>query len=111
MRLPGRAQEQAVEIGTLLRSELAKRLGEDAVEDGRAGRVDLLPTRGELVVHSTARAGNALNEAALDHPGGECAHRLVGLERKLSEGMQRRVRLLAEVAEHIPLHKRDAELG
>ena len=111
VRLPGRTQKQAVQLGAFFRRELAKRFGEDTVKDGRAGLVDLLPARGELVVHGPARTGNAFNEATLDHPRGERAHRLVGLERELGEGMQRRVRLLAEVAQHIPLHKRDAKLG
>lgn len=100
-----------MQVGAFLRREPAKRLGENAVEDGRAGLVDLLPARGEPVVHGPARTRDALDEAALDHPRGEGAHRLVGLEGELGQGMQRRVRLLAEVAQYIPLHERDAELG
>lgn len=100
-----------MQVGAFFRRELAKRLDKDAVEDGGSGLVDLMPARGEPVAHGPARTGNTLDEATLDHPGSERAHRLVGLERELGEGMQRRVRLLAEVAQDIPLHERDAKLG
>ena len=77
-----------MQVGALLAGELADRLAEEAVEETGARRVDSLPARGEPMVYGTARTGNALDKVTLDHPGGEGAHRLVGLERELGEGVQ-----------------------
>jgi len=100
-----------VQLGQLIFAELAQRLGQDAVNDQRARAAHFLAPDGEPVADGAAWPGHALDEPALDHPGRERAHRLVGLEGQLGERMQGRIRLPPEVAQHIPLHERDAKLG
>ena len=66
---------------------------EDAVEDLSAGATGLVAAVGEAVPDRAAGALDAHEQAASDHPGGEGAHRLVGLEREQREVVQRRLRL------------------
>jgi len=100
-----------MQLGQLIFAELAQRLGQDTVNDQRARAAHFPAPCGEPVADGAAWSGQALDEPALDHPGRERAHRLVGLEGQLGESMQGRIRLPPEVAQHIPLHERDAKLG
>src|SRR3989442_970691 len=101
-----RVQQEAVQFGEFGGGELAERLGQDSFDDLRPSSMDLLAVRGEAVPDRAPRAGDALDEVTLDHARRERAHRLVGLEGQLGEGVQRGVRLLSEVPQHVPLHER-----
>ncbi len=100
-----------MQLGQLILAELAQRLDQHTVKDPRARAAHFLTPGGKPVADSAARSGHALDEPALDHPGRERTHRLIGLEGQLGERMQGRIRLLPEVAQHIPLHERDTKLG
>ena len=76
-----------------------------------AGLADFLAVGGEPVLDGAPGAGDALDKTSRDHARRERAHRLVSLEGEPGQGVQRCARLLAEMAQHVPLHQRHAEPG
>ena len=88
-----------------------ERGGQHAVDDPLSGAPQRAPTLGERVAHGAARARQTLDEAAVDHARGERAKALVTLEREHGQVVQRRLRVLVEVAQRVPLHERDVQLG
>jgi len=72
---------------------------------------ELLALRGEAMPDGASRPRDALDEAALDHPTGERAERLVALKRQESQVVEGRPRVVVEMPERIPLHEAHPEWG
>jgi allantoicase len=85
--------------------------GQDLVDDAAARTAGVVACRGDGVPYGPPGAGHALEQALVDHPAGQRAHRLVGLEGELRELVQRRIRPLMQVPEHVPLGERQPDLG
>lgn len=101
--------EQIPELLLFLSAQAPERLGKYAAEDDLRLNTHLFASESQPMTHGTTRAGSTFDESALDHPCRQRSERLVCLEGELRQVVQRRIRVLMQVPQRVPLHKGDAE--